>query len=196
MIEAFFFYVFALMSVVAGAGVILARNTMFSVMWLIFCFFNAAGLFFMLDAEFLGIILILVYVGAVMVLFMFVVMMLELNKAKLREGFLQYLPTGGMIAFILMIEFIAAASSGVFSNEAIMAVGHLGKEVNNTVEIGKMLYTQYLLGFEVAAIILLVALVGAIVLTLRTRDDVKYQNISRQVNVRKEDRMKIVKVKL
>ncbi len=194
MIEAFFFYVFALMSVIAGAGVILARNTMFSVMWLIFCFFNSAALFFMLDAEFLGIILILVYVGAVMVLFMFVVMMLEVNKANLREGFLQYLPTGGMIALILMIEFIAAASSGVFSSEAMTAVGHLGKDVNNTVEIGKMLYTQYLLGFEVAAIILLVALVGAIVLTLRTRDDVKYQNISRQVNVRKEDRMKIVKV--
>lgn len=194
MIEAFFFYVFALMSVVAGAGVVLARNTMFSVMWLIFCFFNSAALFFMLDAEFLGIILILVYVGAVMVLFMFVVMMLEVNKAKLREGFLQYLPTGGIIALILFIEFVAAASSGVFDNETITAVGHLGKEVNNTVEIGKMLYTQYLLGFEVAAIILLVALVGAIVLTLRTRDDVKYQNISRQVNVRKEDRMKTVKV--
>jgi len=194
MIEAFFFYIFGAMTLVAGAGVVLARNTMFSVMWLIFCFFNAAALFFMLDAEFLGIILILVYVGAVMVLFMFVVMMLEVNKAKLREGFLQYLPTGGMIALILLAEFIGAAFSGVFDNETIAAVGHLGKEVNNTVEIGKVLYTQYLLGFEIAAIILLVALVGAIVLTLRTRDDVKYQNISRQVNVRKEDRMKTVKV--
>jgi len=194
MIEAFFFYIFGAMTLVAGAGVVLARNTMFSVMWLIFCFFNAAALFFMLDAEFLGIILILVYVGAVMVLFMFVVMMLEVNKAKLREGFLQYLPTGGMIALILLVEFIGAAFSGVFNNESVAAVGHLGKEVNNTVEIGKVLYTQYLLGFEIAAIILLVALVGAVVLTLRTRDDVKYQNISRQVNVRKEDRMKTVKV--
>ena len=194
MIEAFFFYVFAAMTVLAGAGVVLARNTMYSVMWLIFCFFNAAALFFMLDAEFLGIILILVYVGAVMVLFMFVVMMLEVNKARLREGFLQYLPTGGMIALMLLIELIGASSSGVFDNEKVAAVGHLGAEVNNTVEIGKVLYTQYLLSFEIAAVILLVALVGAIVLTLRTRDDVKYQNISKQVNVRKEDRMKTVKV--
>lgn len=194
MIEAFFFYVFAAMTVLAGAGVVLARNTMYSVMWLIFCFFNAAGLFFMLDAEFLGVILILVYVGAVMVLFMFVVMMLEVNKAKLREGFLRYLPTGGMIALMLLVEFIGASSSGVFDNEQVAAVGHLGAEVNNTVEIGKVLYTQYLLSFEIAAIVLLVALVGAIVLTLRTRGDVKYQNISKQVNVRKADRMKTVKV--
>ncbi len=194
MIEAFFFYVFAAMSVLAGAGVVLARNTMYSVMWLIFCFFNSAALFFLLDAEFLGIILILVYVGAVMVLFMFVIMMLEVNRAKLREGFLQYAPTGGMIALILLVEFIGASSSGVFDNEKIAAVGHLGAEVNNTVEIGKVLYTRYLLGFEIAAIILLVALVGAVVLTLRSRSDVKYQNISKQVNVRKEERMRTVKV--
>ena len=172
----------------------LARHTMHSVMFLIFCFFNSAGLFFLLDAEFLGIILILIYVGAVMVLFMFVIMMLEVNQAKLREGFLQYLPMGGMIALILLIEFIGAASSGIFHTDAIAAVGHFGKDVNNTVEIGKILYTQYLLGFEIAAIILLVALVGAIVLTLRTRQDAKYQNISKQVNVRKEDRLRKVRM--
>lgn len=194
MIEAFFFYIFAGLSVIAGAGVVLSRNTMFSVMWLIFCFFNAAGLFFMLDAEFLGIILIMIYVGAVMVLFMFVVMMLEVNKAKLREGFLQYLPAGGMIAVILLIEFFGAALSGVFQSDTMAAVGHYGKEINNTAEIGKTLYTEYLLGFEIAAIILLVALVGSIVLTLRTRDDVKYQNISHQVNVRKEERLKKVRI--
>jgi len=194
MLEAGFFYLFAAMTVVGGMGVVLARNTMHSVMFLIFCFFNTAGLFFMLDAEFLGIILILIYVGAVMVLFMFVIMMLEVNQAKLKEGFLQYLPMGGMIALILMIEFVAAAGSGVFHTEAIAAVGHFGKDVNNTVEIGKILYTQYLLGFEIAAIILLVALVGAIVLTLRTRKDAKYQNISKQVNVRKEDRLRKVRM--
>jgi len=194
MLEAGFFYLFAAMTVVGGMGVVLARNTMHSVMFLIFCFFNTAGLFFMLDAEFLGIILILIYVGAVMVLFMFVIMMLEVNQAKLKEGFLQYLPMGGMIALILLIEFIAASSSGVFHTEAIAAVGHFGKDVNNTVEIGKILYTQYLLGFEIAAIILLVALVGAIVLTLRTRKDAKYQNISKQVNVRKEDRLRKVRM--
>jgi len=194
MLETGFFYLFAVMAVVGGMGVVLARNTMHSVMFLIFCFFNAAGLFFLLDAEFLGIILILIYVGAVMVLFMFVIMMLEVNQAKLKEGFLQYLPMGGMIALILLIEFVAASGSGVFNTEAIAAVGHFGKDVNNTVEIGKVLYTQYLLGFEIAAIILLVALVGAIVLTLRTRKDAKYQNISKQVNVRKEDRLRKVRM--
>jgi len=194
MLEAGFFYLFAAMAVAGGMGVVLARNTMHSVMFLIFCFFNASGLFFLLDAEFLGIILILIYVGAVMVLFMFVIMMLEVNQAKLKEGFLQYLPVGGMIALILLIELVAVSSSGVFNTEAITAVGHFGKDVNNTVEIGKILYTQYLLGFEIAAIILLVALVGAIVLTLRTRKDAKYQNISKQVNVRKEDRLRKVRM--
>ncbi len=194
MIEAGFFYLFAIMAVLGGMGVVLARNTMHSVMWLIFCFFNAAGLFFLLDAEFLGVILIMIYVGAVMVLFMFVIMMLEVNRAKLKEGFLQYLPIGGVIALILLVEFIAASSSGVFNTDAIAAVGHAGKDINNTVEIGKVLYTQYLLGFEIAAIILLVALVGAVVLTLRTRKDAKYQNISKQVNVRKEDRLRKVRM--
>jgi len=194
MFETGFFYLFASMAVIGGMGVVLARNTMHSVMFLIFCFFNSAGLFFLLDAEFLGIILILIYVGAVMVLFMFVIMMLEVNQAKLREGFLQYLPIGGMIALILLVEFIGASSSGVFHTDAIAAVGHFGKDVNNTVEIGKVLYTQYLLGFEIAAIILLVALVGSIVLTLRTRKDSKYQNISKQVNVRKEDRLRKVRM--
>jgi len=194
MLEVGFFYMFAVMAIVGGIGVVLARNTMHSVMWLIFCFFNSAGLFFLLDAEFLGIILILIYVGAVMVLFMFVIMMLEVNRVQLREGFLQYLPMGGMIAIILLIEFIGASSSGIFASDAIVAVGHFGQEVNNTVEIGKVLYTEFLLGFEIAAIILLVALVGAIVLTLRTRKDAKYQNISKQVNVRKEDRLTKVRM--
>jgi NADH-quinone oxidoreductase subunit J len=192
MLETGFFYLFATMAVIGGLGVVLARNTVHSVMFLIFCFFNAAGLFFMLDAEFLGIILILVYVGAVMVLFMFVVMMLEVNVVKLREGFLLYLPVGGVIALVLFVELIAAATSGVFSVEP--AAGHMMQQVNNTVEIGKILYTRYLLGFEVAAVILLVALVGAVVLTIRSRKDAKYQNISAQVNVRREDRMRKVRL--
>jgi len=194
MLETAFFYMFGGFAVVAGLGVVLSRNTMHSVMFLIFCFFNASGLFFLLDAEFLGIILILIYVGAVMVLFMFVIMMLEVNRAKLREGFLQYLPVGGMIAAILLVELVGSVSSGVFGAENMQQAAHLGQEVNNTVEIGKELYTKYLLGFEIAAIILLVALVGAIVLTLRTRKDAKYQNISKQVHVRKEDRLRKVKM--
>ena len=189
MLETAFFYLFGGLAVVSSLGVILSKNTMYSGMWLIMSFFNASGLFFLLDAEFLGIILILIYVGAVMVLFMFVVMMLEVNEVIKREGWLQYLPVGGMIALILFIELVAASSSGLFGSAEMATAAHLGGDINNTVEIGKILYTEYLLGFEIAAIILLVALVGAIVLTLRERKDAKYQNISKQVNVRKEDRL-------
>jgi len=194
MLEAAFFYLFGGLAVVAALGVVVSRNTIHSVMFLIFCFFNASGLFFMLDAEFLGIILILIYVGAVMVMFMFVIMMLEVNFSRLREGFLQYLPVGGAIAVMLLIELIAAATSGVFSSKNASTVEHYGREVNNTMEIGKVLYTKYLLGFEIAAIILLVALVGAVVLTLRSRKDAKYQVISKQVKVRKEDRVRKVEM--
>ena len=194
MLETAFFYLFGGLAVASGLGVILARNTMHSVMFLIFCFFNSAGLFFLLDAEFLGIILILIYVGAVMVLFMFVIMMLEVNRAKLREGFLQYLPVGGVIAVAMLGELIASVSSGVFGSAGMRQAAHHGQEINNTVEIGKELYTKYLLGFEVAAIILLVALIGAVVLTLRTRKDDKYQNIAAQVQVRKADRMRKVRM--
>jgi NADH-quinone oxidoreductase subunit J len=194
MLETGFFYLFAGLAVIAGMGVVMARNTMHSVMFLIFCFFNAAGLFFLLDSEFIGIILILVYVGAVMVLFMFVVMMLEVNFAQLREGFLRYLPVGGLIAFVLFVEIVAAATSGVFSPASSPSPAHATASTNNTVEIGQMLYTKYLLGFEIAAVILLVALIGAIVLTLRSRRDAKYQKISAQVKVRPEDRLRKVRL--
>jgi NADH-quinone oxidoreductase subunit J len=194
MVELGFFYLFAGLAIVSALGVVLSSNTVHSVMFLIFCFFNAAGLFFLLDAEFIGIIMILIYVGAVMVLFMFVVMMLEVNFAPTREGMLRYLPLGSVVALVLFIEIVAAAGSGVFSPEAIGNPGHAGQQINNTVEIGSLLYTKYLLGFEIAAVILLVALVGSIVLVLRSRKDAKYQNISRQVNVRPEDRMHKVKM--
>lgn len=194
MLEATFFYLFAGLAVIAALGVVMSRNTVHSVMFLIFCFFNAAGLFFLLDAEFIGIIQILIYVGAVMVLFMFVVMMLEVNFARLKEGFLQYLPIGGLIALVLFVEMVAATSSGVFAKEAMPDPGHFDRAVNNTVEIGKVLYTKYLLGFEVAAIILLVALVGAVVLTIRARKDAKYQKIREQVKVRPQDRLRKVRM--
>jgi len=120
--------------------------------------------------------------------------MLEVNRAKLREGLLQYLPVGGVIALSLLVELVASVSSGVFGSSKMQQAAHTGQDVNNTVEIGKELYTKYLLGFEVAAIILLVALVGAIVLTLRARKDAKYQNISAQVQTRKEDRLRKVRM--
>ncbi len=192
MLETGFFYLFGGLAVLSALGVIISNNTMYSVMWLILCFFNASGLFFLLDAEFLGVVLVLIYVGAVMVLFMFVIMMLEVNRAVKREGWLQYLPVGGMIALILFIELVAASTSGIFGSEKMAMMAHYGSEVNNTVEIGKVLYTEFLLGFEIAAIILLVALVGAIVLTIRERKDAKYQNISEQVKVRKEERLRKV----
>ena len=129
-----------------------------------------------------------------MVLFMFAIMMLEVNVSKMREGFQQYLPIGGMIALILFIEFIAASSSGVFAEGANATAEHFGQEINNTKEIGKVLYTKFLLGFEIAAIILLVALIGSIVLVIRERKDAKYQNISKQVNVRREDRVRKVRM--
>jgi len=194
MLELGFFYMFAGLAVISALAVVLSRNSVHAVMSLILCFFNAAGLFFLLDAEFVGIILILVYVGAVMVLFMFVVMLLEVNFVNMREGMLKYLPVGGVVALVLFAEIVATASSGVFSPDGIPDPGHVAQQINNTVEIGKMLYTKYLLGFEIAAIVLLVALVGAIVLTLRVRTDVKYQNISKQVNVNPADRMHKVKM--
>jgi len=192
MLEAGFFYLFASLVIVSALGVVVSKNTIYSVMFLIFCLFNSAGLFFLLDAEFLGIILILIYVGAVMVLFMFVVMMLEVNFARLHEGFMAYLPVGGIIALALLVELIAAVSGGVFSSKDLPNPGHFTQDINNTFEIGKLLYTKYLFGFEIAALVLLVALLGAVVLTLRSRRDAKYQNIGKQLKVRKEDRVRKV----
>ena len=194
MLELAFFYMFAGLAVVSALGVVFSRNTVHSVMFLIFCFFNAAGLFFLLDAEFVGIILILVYVGAVMVLFMFVVMMLEINIEAMRSSMLRYLPLGAAVALVLLVELVAAATSGVFSAGGIGNPGHAPQDVNNTVAIGEQLYTRYLLGFEIAAVVLLVALVGAVVLTIRSRKDAKYQNISRQVHVDPAERMRKVKM--
>jgi len=194
MLEPLFFNLFGGLAILAATLVVTSRNPMHSVMWLIFCFFNAAGLFFLLGAEFIGIITILIYVGAVMVLFVFVIIMLEVNAARVREGFLKNLPMGGMIAIVMFIEMAAAALSGVFSADKMGPVVHLGYEINNTAEIGKELYTRYLLGFEMAAIILLVALVGAIVLTLRSRKDARYQNIAAQVTVNKSERLRKVRM--
>lgn len=186
------FYLFATVLVASAFMVISARNPVHSVLFLVLAFFNGAGLFILAGAEFLGFTLILVYVGAVMVLFLFVLMMLDINLQRMREGILTYLPLGAAIAFILVVEMAMALSAGaegpvVGSGEALG-----GPEAGNTTLLGRVLYDQYLLPFEVAALVLLVALVAAIALTLRHRPDTKKQVPGEQVRVRRDERVRLV----
>ena len=177
------FYIFAAVLVAAAFMVIAARNPVHSVLYLILSFFTAAGLFVLIGAEFLAMILVIVYVGAVAVLFLFVVMMLDINFVELREGFLQYLPIGGVIGLILMVELILVLGATAVAPEL---VGKAGEPIpdhtvmENTRAIGNLIYTKYIFGFQAAGMILLVAMVGAIVLTLRQREGVKRQVIAAQ----------------
>ena len=183
-IEAIIFYVFAVVTVAAGVMVIASRNPVHSVLFLILAFFNSAGLFVLLGAEFLAMILVIVYVGAVAVLFMFVVMMLDINFSELRAGFLQYLPIGAVIGIILLAELILVFASGAVDIQVPAAVAvamPVPDEVSNTRALGHILYTRYAYLFQGAGFILLVAMVGAIVLTHRRRTDVRRQKISDQV---------------
>jgi len=196
-VQAIAFYIFATVAVAAGVMVISARNPVHSVLFLILAFFNAAGLFVLLGAEFIAMILIIVYVGAVAVLFLFVVMMLDINFVELRQGFLQYLPIGGLIGVVLLVElaFILAswtlAPSGVTK---IAAPTPPVTEVTNTAAIGRILYTEYVYLFQASGIILLVAMIGAIVLTLRSREGVKKQRIASQLDRRREQSVELKKV--
>ena len=186
------FYLFATVLVAAAFLVITARNPVHSVLFLVLAFVNGAGLFLLAGAEFLAFTLILVYVGAVMVLFLFVLMMLDINLQRMREGMLNYLPLGLGISLVLVVEMAAmllAGSSGpVVGGDSALG----GPEAGNTTLLGRVLYDQYLLPFEVAALVLLVALVAAIALTLRHRPDAKKQDPARQVRVRREDRVRLV----
>jgi NADH-quinone oxidoreductase subunit J len=180
---AFFFYMFSAVLVGSAVMVVSSRNPVHSVLFLILGFVNAAGLFILLGAEFLAMILIVVYVGAVAVLFLFVVMMLDIDFAELRQGFLQYLPFGLVIALIFLVELVLVASTwGLASGAAQMksAAVAVPPETMNTRALGRVLYTQYVYLFQAAGLILLVAMIGAIVLTLRERVGVKRQNIARQ----------------
>ncbi len=196
-VQAIAFYIFATVAVAAGVMVISARNPVHSVLFLILAFFNAAGLFVLLGAEFIAMILIIVYVGAVAVLFLFVVMMLDINFVELRQGFLQYLPIGGLMGVVLLVElaFILAswtlAPSGVTK---IAAPTPPVTEVTNTAAIGRILYTEYVYLFQASGIILLVAMIGAIVLTLRSREGVKKQRIASQLDRRREQSVELKKV--
>ncbi|MDA8095427.1 MAG: NADH-quinone oxidoreductase subunit J [Betaproteobacteria bacterium] len=189
--ETFVFYSFGAILVASGLRVVTARNPVHAALALVLAFFTAAGLWILLEAEFLAITLVLVYVGAVMVLFLFVVMMLDLNLTKLREGFWSYLPVAVTVAALMGFEMTTVLYGRSFGSQgATEPAGY-----SNTKALGSLLYTQYLYPFEVAAVILLVAIVAAIALTMRHRKDTKYQNPAAQVSVKRQDRVRMVKMK-
>ncbi len=196
-LQALAFYVFAAVTIASAAMVVVSRNPVYSVLFLILAFFNAAGLFLLIGAEFVAMILVIVYVGAVAVLFLFVVMMLDINIAKLKEGFLEYLPIGALIGIVLAAEIMWGL--GVFGSrsltvEAFNKAGTQAVTIENTRAIGQVLYTQYFYLFQVAGMVLLVAMIGAIVLTLRSRPGVRRQNVSEQLYRAKDKAITIVKV--
>ena len=196
-IQTLSFYLFAIVTVIAAVMVISARNPVHSVLFLILAFFNSAGLFVLLGAEFLAMIMVVVYVGAVAVLFMFVVMMLDVNVAELRQGFLQYLPLGGIVGLILLLELAMVVGGFIISPEVsqrFAAPAPINTDVPNTEALGSILYTKYVYFFQAAGMILLVAMIGAIVLTHRSREGTRKQQISNQVNRRPEETIEINKV--
>ena len=190
MIESLFFYIFAGVTCLAGLMVISSRNPVHSVLFLILAFFNSAGLFVLLGAEFLAMLLVVVYVGAVAVLFLFVVMMLDINFAELREGFQRYMPLGLGVGGILLTEILFV----FFNREEMPKNMNLVSEVSNTRALGRVLYTDYIYLFQVAGLILLVAMIGAITLTLRRRENVLKQLISKQNDRTREETIQVVKV--
>ena len=196
-IQIFAFYLFSIITVVAAVMVISAKNPVHSVLFLILAFFNSAGLFVLLGAEFLAMVLVVVYVGAVAVLFMFVVMMLDVNIAELRQGFLQYLPLGGIVGLVLLMELAIVVGGFVISpavSERFAAPIPAPSDIASTEALGNIIYTKYVYFFQAAGIILLVAMIGAIVLTHRSREGTRKQRISEQVNRRPEDTIEIKKV--
>jgi len=188
------FYFFAAILVFAGLRVITARNPVHAALYLVLAFFTAAGLWILLEAEFLAVTLVLVYVGAVMVLFLFVVMMLDINLEKMREGFWDYLPLAGIVAVLLVVEMVLILGSRHFGLEVMGAPAPHAADYSNTKELGRVLYTDYVYAFELAAVILLVAIVAAIALTLRHRKDSKFIDPAVQVKVKRNDRLRIVKM--
>jgi NADH-quinone oxidoreductase subunit J len=195
-IQLLVFYLFAAVTIAAGVMVISARNPVHSVLFLILAFFNSAGLFVLLGAEFLAMVLVVVYVGAVAVLFLFVVMMLDINFVRMREGFLQYLPIGGLIGLILLVELILVLGSWALTPADIGAVAAqpVPAERTNVEALGDLFYTDYFYLFQAAGLILLIAIIGAITLTLRARPRVRRQRIAEQVYRREEETVDLRKV--
>lgn len=197
MIQALIFYLLAGVTVLSGTMTILSRNPVHSVLWLILAFFNAAGLFLLMGAEFLAMILVIVYVGAVAVLFLFVVMMLDIDFASLRAGFARYLPFGLLLAAVLLAELVFVVGSWSFADFAPTvrsAPVTAAEGLTNTQALGSIIYTRYVYVFQAAGMILLVAMIGAIVLTHRQRPGVRRQNVSAQVARQPEDAIEVVKV--
>jgi len=192
--ERFVFYVFAVILVFAAGRVITVRNPVHAALHLVLAFFTCAGLWLLLEAEFLAITLVLVYVGAVMVLFLFVVMMLDINISPLREGFVKYLPVGFTVALLIFVEMFMVLGVKNFGAEAVAIPARHGADYSNTRELGSVLYTDYVYPFEIAAVILLVAIIAAIVLTMRRRPETRSQDPVAQVAVKRDDRVRLVKM--
>ncbi len=192
----FLFFAFAGVVIASALGVVASRNPVHSALFLVLTFFSCSAIWLMLEAEFLAITLVLVYVGAVMVLFLFVVMMLDINVAKMREGFVSYLPVGILFALLMlavMVYVVGPVGPDVMGTAALDNAVRHAADYSNTEALGEVLYTDYVLAFEVAAVILLVAIVAAITLTLRRRPATKYQTPGEQVKVKRDDRLKIIK---
>ena len=190
----FLFYLFAIVLVGSGLRVITARNPVHAVLSLVLAFVACAGLWLLVDAEFLAIVLVLVYVGAVMVLFLFVVMMLDINLAPLREGFIRYLPVGALVALLIIVQLWMVLGGQEFDLISVPAPTPLAADASNTEALGALLYTVYVYPFEIAAVVLLVAIVAAIALTMRRRPGVKHQRPADQVMASREGRVRLVKM--
>ena len=194
MFHAILFYFFATVLIGAALGVIFARNPVHAVMFLVLAFFQSAVLWLLAEAEFLALVLVLVYVGAVMVLFLFVVMMLDINVEKMRAGFTRYAPLGIVVVAIMAAELGQVIWLRASGRNLSIVGSQQPADYNNTAELGRVLYTEYVYAFELAAVILLVAIVAAITLTMRRRPGLKQQDITQQVSVKREDRVRLVKM--
>ena len=195
-VQELIFYAFSFVLVFAAVAVVTVRNPIYAVLFLVLSFFSAAAIWMLLEAEFLAIILIVVYVGAVMVLFLFVVMMLDINLLPFKEGFIRYLPVAALVAVAMAVELLMVLwSRGRFGVDMFPVPTPNSADYSNTRELGELLYTNYLLPFEAAGVILLVAMIAAVALTLRTRPGIKTQNPAAQVRVRRDESVRLVKMK-
>ncbi len=192
--KTFVFYLLAVVMVLAALRVITARNPVHAALFLVLTFFNAGGIWLLLHAEFLAIALVMVYVGAVMVLFLFVVMMLDINLDRIRQGFWSYLPVGALVGILMLVEMIMVLGGRYFGLDAMPVPPSPQEGFSNTRELGRVLYTDYVYPFELASLVLLVAMVAAVTLTLRKRKGIKSVDPSEQVAVRREGRVELVKM--